>query len=141
MSPAENVKRKLYLQRRVSDLVVGQLVPGLLPVGEYLPEHDSEAPTSLSVVKRRYMMLSGGIQRIGSIVSVDEVLRGQVHHAGCNLLSDVQHLGLSELHHDAVLPVGHQHRVRAVRPGHRDKQTVEYADADGENMASGGSDP
>ncbi|TNN53347.1 hypothetical protein EYF80_036414 [Liparis tanakae] len=41
----------------------------------------------------------------GCQVSVDEVLRGQVDHAGRDLLGDVQHLGLGELHQDAVLAV------------------------------------
>lgn len=40
-----------------------------------------------------------------SQVSVDEVLRGQVHHASSDLLGDVQHLGLGELHQDVVVTI------------------------------------
>ena len=52
----------------------------------------------------------------GGQVPVDKVLGGQVDHAGCDLLGDVQHLRLGQLHLDAVLAVGHQDRVRAMRP-------------------------
>lgn len=43
----------------------------------------------------------------GCQVSVDKVLGGQVDHASSNLLGNVQHLGLGELHQDAVLTVCH----------------------------------
>lgn len=43
----------------------------------------------------------------GCQVSVDKVLGGQVDHASSNLLGNVQHLGLCELHQDAVLTVCH----------------------------------
>lgn len=43
----------------------------------------------------------------GSQVSVYKVLGGQVDHASSNLLGNVQHLGLGELHQDAVLTVCH----------------------------------
>lgn len=38
---------------------------------------------------------------------VDKVLGGQVDHASSNLLGNVQHLGLGELHQDTVLTVCH----------------------------------
>lgn len=43
----------------------------------------------------------------GCQVSVDKVLGGQIDHASSNLLGNVQHLGLSELHQDTVLTVCH----------------------------------
>lgn len=52
----------------------------------------------------------------GCQVSVDKVLRGQVDHASSNLLGNVQHLGLCELHQDTVLTVCHEHGVRTVGP-------------------------
>ena len=55
----------------------------------------------------------------GCQVSVDEVLGGQVDHASGNLLGNVQHLGLGELHQDTVLTVCHQHCIRAVGPAPR----------------------
>lgn len=52
----------------------------------------------------------------GGQVSVDKVLRGQVNHASSNLLGNVQHLGLCELHQDAVLTVCHEYCVGTVGP-------------------------
>lgn len=40
-------------------------------------------------------------------ISVNEMLRSQIHHAGCDLLSNVQHLRLSQLHQQTLLPVCH----------------------------------
>lgn len=50
---------------------------------------------------------------------MDKVLGGQVDHAGGDLLGDVQHLGLGELHRDAVLAVHDEHGVGTVGPVHR----------------------
>lgn len=47
---------------------------------------------------------------------MDKVLGGQIDHAGGNLLGDVQHLGLGQLHRDAVLAVHDEQRVRTVGP-------------------------
>lgn len=49
-------------------------------------------------------------------VAVHKVLRRQVHHARCDLLGDVQHLGLGQLHRPGVLALGHQHGVGTVSP-------------------------
>lgn len=50
---------------------------------------------------------------------MDKVLGGQIDHAGGNLLGDVQHLGLGQLHRDAVLAVHDEQRVGTVGPVHR----------------------
>lgn len=55
----------------------------------------------------------------GGQVPVDKVLGGQVDHAGGDLLGDVQHLGLGELHRDAVLAIHDEHGVGTVGPVHR----------------------
>lgn len=60
----------------------------------------------------------------GCQVSVDKVLGGQVDHASSNLLGNVQHLGLGELHQDTVLTVCHEHCIRTVGPAREKKKIL-----------------
>lgn len=52
----------------------------------------------------------------GCQVTVHKVLRRQVDHARRDLLGDVQHLRLGQLHRSGGLALGHQDRIRAVSP-------------------------
>lgn len=49
-------------------------------------------------------------------VSVHKVLRRQVHHARRDLLGNVQHLGLRQLHRPGGLALCHQHGVGTMSP-------------------------
>lgn len=57
-----------------------------------------------------------GRDRPGGEVTVHEVLRGQVDHAGRYLLGNVQHLTLGQLHRSGGLALSHQNRVRTMSP-------------------------
>lgn len=45
-----------------------------------------------------------------------KVLRGQVDHAGCYLLGNVQHLTLGQLHGPGGLALGHQNSIGSMSP-------------------------
>lgn len=64
---------------------------------------------------------------------MDEVLGGQVDHPGGDLLGDVEHLGLGQLHRDAVLAVHDEHGVGTVGPV-RTPPVVKAVPAEGEGV-------
>lgn len=66
---------------------------------------------------------------------MDEVLGGQVDHPGGDLLGDVEHLGLGQLHRDAVLAVHDEPGVGTVGPVRTPPPTVVKAvPAQGESV-------